>query len=260
MAWIKSYQEIERHPKTIVLMKEMNWNLDMTISKLHRLWWWCADYAYDGDISKHDPDTISTAIGCQDMKGEYLIAALVKAGFVDEQPNLRLHDWWAHFGDFLKARFSRTPDKWKLVESSYTSGCHQVATRNPLNKGNKEINREKETTMSAAADCDGNSPVNWDNCTSDLQRVVAHYVKISTPALYANCSKSQATGIFKEQGKAVGPLLRQCGNAETACRVIDKAAKYYQSKGLDWSLYAVSRSCTDYLEQVVKENTYGAQR
>ena len=154
MAWIKSYQEIERHPKTIVLMKEMSWPLDVAISKLHRLWWWCADYAYDGDISKHDPDTIATAIGCADMKGDSLIAALIKAGFLDQEPNLRLHDWWAHFGDFLKARFSRTPDKWKQVESRYVSGCHQVATRNPLNKGNKgnkEIERKKEKGSSAFA-------------------------------------------------------------------------------------------------------------
>lgn len=157
MAWIKSYQELERHPKTIVLMKEMNWPLDVAISKLHRLWWWCADYAYDGDISKHDPDTMATAIGCGDMKGEFLIAAFIKSGFIDREPYLRLHDWWAHFGDFLKARFSRTPAVWKLVESKYISGCHQhptstqpapnqVATRNPLDKGNKG-NKEIATTL-----------------------------------------------------------------------------------------------------------------
>ena len=155
MAWIKSYQEIERHPKTIVLMKEMGWPLDVAISKLHRLWWWCADYAYDGDISKHDPDTIATAIGCADMKGEFLIAALIKAGFVDKEPKLRLHDWYEHFGDFLRAKFSRAPKIWQDIQMQYTNippTVQQLDGCRPLNKGNKgeEIKRGKKEKGSVA--------------------------------------------------------------------------------------------------------------
>ena len=159
MAWIKSYQEIERHPKTIVLMKEMNWSLDMAISKLHRLWWWCADYADDGNISKHDPDTIATAIGCGDMKGDYLISALVKAGFMDKEPNLRLHDWWSYFGDFLRGKYARSPEKWKAIEACYTvASVAKVKQKHsgntpatpllqdcsPLDRINKEIKRERK--------------------------------------------------------------------------------------------------------------------
>ena len=151
MAWIKSYQELERHPKTIVLMKEMNWSLDMTISKLHRLWWWCADYAFDGNLDKHDPDTISTAIGCADMKGEYLITALVNAGFVDRKPNLRLHDWWAHFGDFLRGKFARTPEKWKAIEKCYTNTSKALVKCSPLDKENKEKKIKREETTKRVA-------------------------------------------------------------------------------------------------------------
>ncbi len=141
MAWIKSYQEIERHPKTIVLMKEMDWPLDVAISKLHRLWWWCADYATDGDISKHDPDTISTAIGCTDMRGDFLVAALIKAGFVDKDPYLRLHDWWSHFGDFLRGKYARCPEKWQAIEKCYTNARQTLPKRSHLDKEiNKEIN------------------------------------------------------------------------------------------------------------------------
>ncbi len=109
---------------------------------------------------------------------------------------------------------------------------------------------------------DNKGPVNWDNCRTDLQRVVAAYVRVSTPALYkpGACTQAQATAIFKQQGKAVGPILEQCGNVDTAIRVIELAAGYYLKKGLDWSLYAVSKNCIDYLNIIEKEKNYGANR
>ena len=130
------------------------------------------------------------------------------------------------------------------------------------NNNDKNVKNEKNTTTaesSAGAEDNGNRPVNWQNCKTDHQRVVAHYVKVTNPALYAPgaCTHAQATAIFKVQGKAVGPLLAQCGDVATTCRVIDMAAKYYYGKGLDWSLYAVSKNCIDYLSQIAKEKSYG---
>lgn len=168
---------------------------------------------------------------------------------------------------------------------------HQQSTNNPLttNKNDKNVKNEKKeetTTTEAACAAVGVSgvngqgggdaepvrgegeakegageskAVNWENCKTDIQRVVAHYVKITTPHLYAPgaCTQSQATAIFKVQGKAVAPLIAQCGDVPTTCRVIDLAAKYYHGRGLDWSLHAVSKSCTDYLNQIAKEKSYG---
>lgn len=141
MAWIKSYQEIERHPKTIILMGKMGWTLDITIAKLHRLWWWCADYADDGDLTRHAPETIAAAVGMGPEQGNALMGALAAAGFIDTDPCLRLHDWWRHFSDYLRGKYARNPEKWKAIEASYTNTCQTLAKRLPLDK---EINREKE--------------------------------------------------------------------------------------------------------------------
>lgn len=142
MAWIKSYQEIERHPKTIILMGKMGWDTDITIAKLHRLWWWCADYAYDGDISRHTPETIAAAVGLPQSQGKAFIEALTVAGFVDRRPVLRLHDWWGHFGDFLRGKFARSPEKWQAIEKCYTNASKALAKHYTLNKVNK-VNKEK---------------------------------------------------------------------------------------------------------------------
>ena len=125
---------------------------------------------------------------------------------------------------------------------------------------NKNDKNEK-TTLTAPGNPDaemGKKAVNWDNCKTDLQRVVATYVRVGNSHLYAPgaCTQAQATAIFKVQGKPAAEILAQCGDAATACRVVELAAKYYQSKGLDWSLHAVNKSCPDYLNQIAKERNY----
>ena len=132
---------------------------------------------------------------------------------------------------------------------------NQTTTNNTL----KNDKNDKNTTTAPDkpdADAKGKAPVNWENCRTDLQRLIAHFVKITTPALYANCSQAQASGIFKVQGKAASEILKQCGTADIACRVLDKASKYFYDKGLDWSLHAVNRSCTDYINEILKEKDY----
>jgi hypothetical protein len=50
LAWIESHQTLEKHPKTLDLMNATGWDLDTCLGKLHRFWYWCVDYAEDGDL------------------------------------------------------------------------------------------------------------------------------------------------------------------------------------------------------------------
>ncbi|GIM48438.1 hypothetical protein DNHGIG_39870 [Collibacillus ludicampi] len=52
MAWLKSHQEIARHPKTKRLAKALDISLPTAIGHLHLLWWWAMDFAKNGDLSK----------------------------------------------------------------------------------------------------------------------------------------------------------------------------------------------------------------
>ena len=73
MAWIKSHDTLRQHPKTLRLSRLLAVNVRETIGLLHCLWWWCMDYAPDGDLSRYDPDEIAAAVDWPN--GEQLVGA-----------------------------------------------------------------------------------------------------------------------------------------------------------------------------------------
>ena len=119
MAWIESHQQLLNHPKTLDLMNFMGWDVDTTIGKLHRLWWWCLDYAPDGDLRKHNASRLAAALGLPPSQGEKLVSALVQTQWLDTFPNLRLHDWWDYIGPFLRVKYKRNPERWQRVRDLY---------------------------------------------------------------------------------------------------------------------------------------------
>ena len=98
-AWIKSYQALRDHPKTRKLARRVG-GLPAAIGYLHCLWWWCVDYAPDGDLTKHDAEDI--AIACEwDGKPADLIKHLSECGFLDNGSGLHVHDWEEYGGKWL---------------------------------------------------------------------------------------------------------------------------------------------------------------
>ena len=147
MAWIESHQAIERHPKTIELMTRMGWDLDTTVGKLHRLWWWCVDYAEDGDLRKHNDARIGAAVGLNGEASKRFIEAMVASGWIDRKPYFRVHDWWDHIGLFLQSKYKRYPDKWKRVRGLYQGNRSSNRSRNGCVTANQpnQPNRTKPT-------------------------------------------------------------------------------------------------------------------
>lgn len=95
MAWIKSYQELDRHPKLKRLARFLNIQEVAAIGYLQRLWWWAVDYAQDGNLTDFSDEEIKEAIGFDGDEGE-LISALVDSGFLDldeTENTLCIHDW-----------------------------------------------------------------------------------------------------------------------------------------------------------------------
>jgi hypothetical protein len=112
MSWIRSESGLPRHPKTLLLKKLLGIEIDATVGRLHLLWWWCLEYAFDGDLSKKEPKVIEES--CQ-----VPLKLLIKAGFVDSRPYRRIHDWWDNQGSYLQSRFNKTPDKWQRIKQLY---------------------------------------------------------------------------------------------------------------------------------------------
>jgi hypothetical protein len=119
MAWIESHQRLLSHPKLIDLMYLMGWDVDVTIGKLTRFWWWCLDYAPDGDLRRHNPTRLAGAVGLPADQAEKFVHALVTARFVDTRPYFRVHDWWDYVGPFLQTKHKRHPQLWQRVKLLY---------------------------------------------------------------------------------------------------------------------------------------------
>lgn len=124
MAWIESHQSLERHPKTLMLATAMGWDIDVTIGKLHRFWWWCVDYAEDGDLRRHNDECLGAAVGLNGENATAFVRAMRRAGWLDEEPYFRIHDWWDYIGRFLCAKYRRHPAKWQSVRAAYAHSVH----------------------------------------------------------------------------------------------------------------------------------------
>ncbi len=101
MAWIESHQGLGQHPKTLKLARLLNISKAAAVGHLHYLWWWCVDYAEDGNLALFDPSDIATAGAWEDDPNVFKIA-LIDAGFLDE--NLTIHDWMEYAGRLVQAR------------------------------------------------------------------------------------------------------------------------------------------------------------
>lgn len=122
MSWIESHQALERHPKTLKLTTEMGWSVDTAIGKLHRFWWWCVDYAENGDLSKYNDQVIGGGVGLTGEDSKKFVDAMITAAWIDRSPYLRVHDWWTYIGRFLQVKYKNYPEKWMEIKALYNNG------------------------------------------------------------------------------------------------------------------------------------------
>lgn len=140
-AWIKSYQALRQHPKTRKLARRLGVRLPEAVGILHCLWWWCIDYAPDGDLTKHDAEDI--ALACE-WEGEPkdIIEHLTSCGFIDNGDGLRLHDWDEYGGALVVAR-EKEAERKREGRSSASSGRPADVQRTRGNvRGSPNVDRE----------------------------------------------------------------------------------------------------------------------
>ena len=115
MSWIESNQELARHPKSIKAARALGVSVPAVVGHLHFLWWWCLEYAQDGDLSKFDGSDIADAAGWEGDSAELFVTALINCGPGDsigflEQTDLGLaiHDWMNYAGRLIEKRQANT--------------------------------------------------------------------------------------------------------------------------------------------------------
>ena len=111
MAWIESNKELSNHPKVKRAAKLLNISIPAILGHLHLLWYWCLDYAQEGDLSIFDSGEIADAClwtGDPDL----FVQSLVDCGPGDsfgfleltEDNILTVHDWMDYAGRLIEKR------------------------------------------------------------------------------------------------------------------------------------------------------------
>jgi hypothetical protein len=107
-------------------MDLMGWDVDTTIGKLHRFWWWCLDFAPTGDLRGKNDAVLAGSVGLASKEGARFVKAMVESCWIDRSDGVfRIHDWPDYAGTYLRnSKFRRTPERWADV-------CRLYADRQP---------------------------------------------------------------------------------------------------------------------------------
>ena len=110
MAWIEAHQELRDHPKTKRAARLLGISRPQMIGHLLCLWWWCLDYAEDGNLSDFDAEDIADAAEWEGDADEF-VAALINCGPADrpgfiigDGDSLSIRDWSQYGGKYITKR------------------------------------------------------------------------------------------------------------------------------------------------------------
>jgi hypothetical protein len=109
MAWLEAHQELRDHPKIKRAARILGINRPQMIGHMLCLWWWCLDYAQDGDLTDFDRADIADAA---DWQGDpdVFVDALLRCGPTDRPglltngDGLQVHDWEEYGGKYITKR------------------------------------------------------------------------------------------------------------------------------------------------------------
>lgn len=118
MAWIESHQELARHPKTRRLARVLGVSIPAAIGHLHLLWWWCLDYAQDGDVTDVMEDLAEAALWEGDADAFW--HALTESGFIDVGERATIHDWQEYAGRLVEKRKANA-ERMRIARAAHVS-------------------------------------------------------------------------------------------------------------------------------------------
>ena len=128
MSWIESHQSLLNHPKLFKLCGAMEWEKYEGVGRLHAFWYWCMEYALDGDLTKFNDAQIALGMGVAIQQARRLVKAMVESCWIDREPYMRVHDWWDYVGLYLMRRYASHPELWKRVKETYRGKNHKVTS------------------------------------------------------------------------------------------------------------------------------------
>jgi len=109
MAWLEAHQDLRDHPKTKRAARALGISRPQMIGHLLCLWWWCLDYAEDGNLTDFDNADIADAAEWEGEPDDFIHALLHcgpadRAGFLINGDGLRINDWSQYGGKYVTKR------------------------------------------------------------------------------------------------------------------------------------------------------------
>ena len=109
MAWLEAHQDLRDHPKTKRAARALGISRPQMIGHLLCLWWWCLDYAEDGNLTDFDNADIADAAEWEGEPDDFVDALLHcgpadRAGFLTNGDGLRVNDWSQYGGKYITKR------------------------------------------------------------------------------------------------------------------------------------------------------------
>jgi hypothetical protein len=109
MAWLEAHQELRDHPKIKRAARLLGINRPQMIGHMLCLWWWCLDYAQDGDLTDFDRADIADAADWQGDPDTFVDALLNcgpadRPGFLTNGNGLKVNDWEEYGGRYIGKR------------------------------------------------------------------------------------------------------------------------------------------------------------
>lgn len=99
VTWIPSYVELAEHPKVRRLSEAIGESENEVLGILHRLWWYAARYAQDGDLAPFSDLELARACHVSGRKAQGFVLTLRKLGWLTDEN--RINDWEMYAGRFI---------------------------------------------------------------------------------------------------------------------------------------------------------------
>lgn len=206
------------------------------------LWWWCIDYALDGQLDRFSPAQIASAADFEGNPGEF-VQALADSGFIDRDP-LRIHDWLDFCGDLVKKRLEYRKEK-RRRSNRLGKSLRKKEISQPTVPYRTVPNQTKRESAAAPQALAPDTPYKRpDPKTEPLKTLVfAYKIKKGFPPEDRQWDQDEWPRASKP-AKAI--LSAFAGDLRAAVNCLEALADRFDARQLDWTLETIEKHCREW--------------
>lgn len=235
MPYIEAHQELRDHPKIKRAGRVLGVSKAQMVGHLICLWWWCLDYAEDGNLSDFNNADVAEAAEWEGDPDTFVSALLNcgpadRAGFlVDNGDGLEINDWAEYGGKYITKRNQgrKRQREFRLRNAGVTTGDKDVTQSNALVTRDKAVSnatreedsrvekrKEKDTTedadfAAAVAAWESGGQMLSKTIADDIGMAIDDWRERGYPGYVADAI-TEATRQGKLNWKYVEGILKRC--------------------------------------------------